>query len=176
MDTSFAIVCFIVTGGVFIPFILFSYAGQSGRKKMDAQIKLIVTQYNLNISESEKWGNNYIGLDIYQRKVLYLDFGASENPNQLIDIDTIKGCQIVEKRKIIKAHGKKEAFLERLDLEVLQKDGNTLVLTFYNMDENRNEDFELQRIEKWRAIFINHISTIPMEKKMAVYVPKIHVA
>lgn len=175
MDTSFVIVCLIVTVGVFFPFILFSYAGQSGRKKMDSQIKLVVTRYNLNISESEKWGNTYIGLDMDQRKFLYLDFGASENPDQLIDIDTIKGCQITEKRKILKTHGKKEAFLERLDLEVLQKDGNTLFLTFYDMDENRREDFELQRIEKWKAVLIN-ISTVPIEKKMAVYVPKIRVA
>ncbi|HEA22507.1 hypothetical protein LCGC14_1163720 [marine sediment metagenome] len=176
MDTSFVLVCLIVTGGVFIPFILFSYAGQGRTRKVDSQIKLVATQYNLNISKSEKWGNSYLGLDTDQRKLLYLDFGASENPNQLIDIDAIKGCQIVEKRKILKAHENKEALLESLDLEVLQKDGTSLVLTFYDIDENRKEDFELQRIEKWRDILMNHISTISIENRMAVNVPKIRVA
>ena len=176
MDTSFAIVCLIVTGGVFIPFILFSYAGKSGRKKVDSQIKLLETKFDLNISESEKWGNSYIGLDKDQRKLLYLDFAASDKPDQPIDINTIKGCQILEKRKIVNTHGKKEALLERLDLEVRQKDGNTLVLTFYDIDENRKEDHERTRIEKWRALLINYISTTPIEKKMVLNVPEIHVA
>ncbi len=166
MDTSFVIVCLIVVGSVFIPFVLFSSAGQNGRKKIKAQIKLVVTQYDLNISESENWGNTYIGLDTDQGKFLFIKLKASENLEQLIDLKTINGCQITEKRKVVKTHGKKEMLLERLDLKILHKNGDNLILNFYDVDEDRKEDFELQRIEKWKAL-VAHLSAVPFGEKAA---------
>ncbi len=167
MDTSFVTVCLIVVGSVFIPFFLFSSAGRNGRKKIKAQIKLVVTQNNLNISESENWGNMYIGLDTEQGKFLFLKLQASENLEQLIDLNTISGCQITEKRKVIKTHGKKEMLLEKLDLKILHKNGDNLILNFYDMDEDRKEDFELQRIEKWKALVIAYLSAVPFGEKAA---------
>ncbi len=38
--------------------------------------------------------------------------------------------------------------LEKHDLEILLKNGDSLLLNFYDMNEDRTEDFEQQRIEK----------------------------
>lgn len=167
MDTSFIVVCLIVVSSVFIPFYLFIFAGQSGRKKMKANIKEMVAKYNLNIAESENWGNTYIGLDTNQKKFLFLKITASESLEQLVDLNTVNGFQILEKRKLIKTKGGKEPLLEKLDLEVSLKNSEHILLNFYDADQTLQEDFELQRIQKWKAILIGHILAVPCKKKVA---------
>lgn len=167
MDTSFVIVCLILVGSVFIPFFLFNAAGKKTAKKIGIKVKEVIAKNNLNISDSETWGDTYIGMDTNQRKFLYLKFKASENLEELVDLDTIDTCQIAEKRKVVKVNDKKELILEILALEILQKNGDNLLLNFYSMNEDRTEDFEHARAEKWKAILNSHTSKVPFDKKAA---------
>lgn len=167
MDTSFVIVCLIVVGLVSIPYFLFGLAGQSEKKNMKAKINQIIEKNNLSVSQSENWGNTYIGLDTNHRKILFLKILASENLEQLLDLDIINGCQIMEKRKAIKINDKKELLLEKLDLEVTFKNNEHRFLNFYDRDQMIQEDLELQRIQKWKNILIDHLSKVPVTKKVA---------
>ncbi len=167
MDTSFIAVCLILVGIVSIPFFLFNAAGQSERKKIKAKIKQVIVKNGLNISESENWGLRYLGIDTVQRKVLFLKSMQSEDIIQLLDLNTIKACQIAEKRKAIRTKDRKELMLEKLDLEILLKNGDNLFLSFYDMNDDQMEDLELPRIEKWKAILIGHTSRVTDEKKAA---------
>lgn len=167
MDTSFIIVSLILVGSVFIPFFLFNTAGLSERKIIEEKIKQVIAKKNLNIAKSENWGDTYIGLDTIQKKIIFLKIGISDCLEQLLEVDTFKGCQILEKRKAIKRNEKKEMLLEKLDLEILLKNGDNIFLNFYNSNEDRKEDFELKRIETWKAILLEQIATISLLKKVA---------
>lgn len=157
MNTSFIIVCLIVVGSVLIPFFLFASSGQRVRKEMETKIKQVVNKNKLNISESEIWGNTYIGIDTAQRKLIFLKLTASEILEQLVDLNTLKECHIMEKRN--SAKNKKSQLLEKLDLEILLKNSEPIRLNFYDIDQMHQEDFELQRIQKWKAILFSSISS-----------------
>lgn len=167
MDISFIVVCLILVGGVFIPFFLFNAAGKKTAIRIENKVKEVITKNNLNISESENWGDTYIGLDTKQRKFLYLKFKVSENVEELVDLDTINICQIVEKRKSVKINDKKELIVEKLDIDILLKNGKSLLLNFYDNYENRTEDFEHARAEKWKAILNRLTSKVPFGQKAA---------
>ncbi len=173
MDISMIIVSLVLVGSVFIPFYVFNATGQSERKKIGAKIKQVIVQHNLKVSESENWGNTYIGSDAEQRKVLFLKITPLESIEQLVDLNTLKTCQIVEKRKSVKTKEKKELLLEKLDLELLKKNGDRLLLNFYDASEDRMEDFELKRAEKWKGTLDHMVTTNSQGKKTALFTHKI---
>jgi len=170
MDTSFVIVCLTLVALVFIPYFLFIAAGKSESKKMKAKINHVIVSNNLNISTSETWGHRYLGIDTVQRKLVFLksidiEDQPSEDLVQLLDLDTIKSCHIAELRKPIKIGERKEVVLEKLELEILLKNGTNLILPFYHMDDEQMEDWELQRIEKWKAVLMEQSSkTVDLKK------------
>ena len=41
------------------------------------------------------------------------------------------------------------------------------MLNFYDLVEDQGEDFELRRIEKWKAILNGHLLYSPLKKKAA---------
>ena len=166
MDISLVILSLILVGSVFIPFFFFNSAGKS-ENKIKKKIKQSIANFALNISQSENWGNKYIGIDTDRKIVLYLNFSESDNEEQQISLNHVKVCQILEKRKVIKTKASKETLLEKLDLEVSLQNGEILLLNFYDSNLNYSEDFELQRIEKWKAIIINQVSNFQVVKKVA---------
>lgn len=167
MNTSMILVSLLLVGSVFIPFFLFNAAGKTERKKMKAQIAQEVAKNGLNVSKSETWGNTYIGIDPNQGKLLFIKILETTSTAQLFDLDAIKECHKSEIRKVAKVDNRKELMLERLDLQVVLKNGENLLLNYYDLDENRKEDFELQRIDKWVRIIGNHSSRIPLVNKVA---------
>jgi hypothetical protein len=173
METPFIIVCLILVALVFIPYLLFITAGKSENDKMKTKIKDVIANNNLNISTYDKWGLRYLGIDTVQRKLVFLknSFAIDGNPSeelvQLIDIDAIKSCNILELRKPIKIGDRKEVILEKLDLEILLKNDEKLILSFYHMDEEQMEDWELRRVEKWKAILMELSSNTAGLKKAA---------
>jgi hypothetical protein len=134
---------------------------------MDAKIKQVIVKNNLNISESEFWSCRYLGIDTIQRKVLFLDISETESLEQQLDLNNVKGFQILENKKVLTINDKKEILLERLDLEVTFKNSERILLNFYDADQEPRQDFELQRIEKWKTILNGYIPTMPLIKKVA---------
>jgi len=166
MDTSLVIMFLIVMGSIFIPYFFFTSAGQSEGKKIETKIKQAISENNLTISESESWCGRYLGIDTIQRKVLFLKIAQSENQIHLLDLNTIKECKILERRKVLKIKDKKEKTLENLDLEVTLNNRDILLLNFYD-DQDLKENFELRRIEKWKSIVIDLTLVMPLVKKTA---------
>ncbi len=156
MNTSFPIVSLILVGCVFIPFFLFNAAGLGERKKRRSTIKQLVAKNNLNVTEYEHWGKRYLGIDTAQRKALFVTNFQAQDRVQLLDLDIIKSCQIGEKRKLTKAKGRQELILEKLNLEVVLKNGHSIFLDFYDHTDTDTEDFEVKRAEKWKAIITSH--------------------
>ncbi len=167
MDTSFIVICLVLVGSVFIPFFLFNALGKTAVKKMNGKVKQFITEKSLTISESEYWGNSYIGLDINQGKILFVKLLPPDFACELLDLSAINDCQLNEIRKILKIRNKKELLLEKLDLEIMLKNGETIVLNFYDNNDNRAEDYEYARAEKWKTLLIRHTSNSLIRKRAA---------
>ncbi len=167
MDTSLTIVSLLLVGSVFLPFFLLSTLGKKETKKLKAEIKAVKTKNNLKVSQEEFWGDNYMGIDPNQKKLIFFKSSGLEKNWHLLDLNKLKGCKVIEKRKVIKIKNKRDSLLERLDLELLFKNGDVLLLPFFDAAESHSEDFENRRIEKWKAIIFNQISTASLSQKVA---------
>lgn len=172
MDFSIILVCVMLLALVFIPYCLFIAVGQSEKNKMKNKIKNIITQNNLNISSSENWGNRYLGIDTTQRKLMFFKSAIlveplSEDEVQVIEMDSIKVCNINELRKPIKIGDRKEQILEKLELEILLKNGGEIILSFYHMDDDQIEDWEVRRIEKCKLAIVELTSITAVLNKAA---------
>lgn len=167
MEIPMIIVNLILMGSVFLPYYLFIAEGLKERKKLKTKINQTIINNGLNINESEIWGITYIGMDEFRQKLLFLKIHQSETSIQLLDLGTVKEFQIIEKRKVIRTGNRKERLLEKLDLQIFLKTGDVLMLNFYDLFEDQGEDFELRRIEKWKAILNGHLLYSPLKKKAA---------
>ena len=164
MDTSFITICLVLVGIIFIPFFLFNMSGKSDSKKVKEAAKALSTKNKLTISQSELWGNSYIGIDEIEHKIVFLKFSENEIYERVVAISSIKDCMILEQRKFFKVKNKKDSHLEKLDLKITLKSGQPFELNFYDETLNYSEDFEVKRIEKWKSL-LNQFLTVDEKAK-----------
>ncbi|WFO17960.1 hypothetical protein M601_010440 [Cellulophaga baltica 4] len=164
MDTSFITICLVLVGIIFIPFFLFNMSGKSASKKVKEAAKALSTKNKLTISQSELWGNSYIGIDEKEQKIVFLKFSENEIYERVVAISSIKDCMILEQRKFFKVKNNKDSHLEKLDLKITLKSGQPFELNFYDETLNYSEDFEVKRIEKWKSL-INQFLTVDEKAK-----------
>jgi len=164
MDTSFITICLVLVGIIFIPFFLFNMSGKSASKKVKEAAKALSTKNKLTISQSELWGNSYIGIDEKEQKIVFLKFSENEIYERVVAISSIKDCMILEQRKFFKVKNKKDSHLEKLDLKITLKSGQSFELNFYDEKLNYSEDFEVKRVQKWKSL-INQFLTIDEKAK-----------
>jgi len=145
------------------PYFLFNMSKNSHK----SLIKSAILKHNLKISQTESWACYYIGIDEFQKKLIFLNFKGKEVQEQIIDIKNVKDCQIIEKRKFFKIKDKQDSVLEHLHLLFSLKEGEVLELVFYDSSLNYNEDFELKRIEKWKFLLTSIITQERSSKKAA---------
>lgn len=168
MDSSFIMVCLLVVGIVFIPFYLFGLAGKTEAKKNKTLFAWVISKHNLHISTNERWGNKFLGLDSVQGKLVYLEIMSSGTvEKQLLELERIATCRIVEQRKFIKVNSGKESLLEKLDMELSLKDGEVVSLNFYDLERSFAEDYEMKRAEKWKAIVEQAVADSPSRTRVA---------
>lgn len=167
MDISLVIVSLTLVGSVFVPYYFFILAGNSETKKIRAKYKAAIAKNNLNISQEETWGNSYIAIDTDQKKLFFMKIYETESIEQLVDLNKIKETKIIEIKKSIKTKNGVKDLLEKLDLEIFFVNGERIILNFYDSNQIYSEDFELKRIEKWKAIVFSHIKTVNSGKRAA---------
>lgn len=167
MDISIVIVSLILVGSVFVPYYFFILAGNSETKKLKTKCKAAIAKNNLKVSQMETWGNSYIAIDAHQKKLFFMKIYETECLEQLVDLSKIKETKIMQNKKSIKTkHGFKD-LLEKLDLEILLVSGERIILNFYDSNQIYAEDFELKRVEKWKAMVLDQIKTINTGKRAA---------
>ncbi|MGB5556067.1 MAG: hypothetical protein WBM83_15535 [Flavobacteriaceae bacterium] len=165
MQTTFIILSLALVAMVFVPFFLMSSIGKKETKKLKSIGKTSVSSHNLKISQQEIWADHYLGIDTDQKKLLYLQVNESDKKELLIDLKTVKDCNKIEKIQAIKTKDKIENRLERLDLEVIFKNGTKTLLNFYDSEKMYSEDYEVNRLEKWKQLILANIpKTLRLER------------
>ncbi|HEX9826519.1 MAG TPA: hypothetical protein VGA80_07955 [Flavobacteriaceae bacterium] len=167
MDISIVIVSLILVGSVFVPYYFFILAGNSEAKKLKTKYRAAIAKNNLKVSQMETWGNSFIAIDTHQKKLIFMKVYETECNEQLVDLSKIKETKIIQTKKSVKTKNGVNDLLEKLDLEILLVNGERIILNFYDSNQIYAEDFELKRIEKWKAIVFEHIKTVHTEERAA---------
>ena len=156
MKISLILISTLLILSVFFPLFLFIYNGFKNTSNIKKRMNSIKKNNGISYAEKEIWHNNFIGISNDKTKITYVHFKTDQPTISTIDLTEIKEChilksQVKEKEKVIR--------LKNLDLEFIYKASNkpNVIINFFNLDEDLNEDYELQRIEKWHKLIFNAI-------------------
>lgn len=166
MKTSLIIISVLLVLCVFLPFIIFIYNGTKNTSSIKKQAKLLIQNNGITYAHKEIWRKNFIGISNDNKIITYIKFNSDKsNIIDNINSNDIKQCNII---KNYNNGANKVPYLKSLGLEFIYKSSTSpnLIITFFNVDDDLSEDFELQRIEKWQALIKNTISE-PQITKMA---------
>ena len=163
MDTRTVAIFIIIMLVIFLPFVILNNIGKNVKRKLYKQFNSIAVKNELNINEKEFWANSYIGMDSAKKRLLFLntDEGRFED-GEMVDLNTIKECNVVTSIKSINTKLKKENVLLKVALEIYYLDNRMPMksLNFYDHNLPYNEDFELKRAEKWEKLIKDQIPTL----------------
>ena len=151
MKTSVSIISIILVLSVFLPFLYFIYNGLKNSNTISKKIEALVKANNFTYSIKDFWHNNFIGLSDDKKILTYISIKDQNPINIDILLDELLHCDILN----IQVKGRnKTMYLDRLDLKFLFKSSEkpSIILNFYNSNDDLVEDYELKRIEKWHQI------------------------
>lgn len=155
MKISIVFISILLTLSVFLPFLLFFYNGTKSTSKIKKHVDGITKDSGIVYDIKEIWRKNFIGISNNQKKLTYMNL-QDKNPNiSHINLEDLKNCNV------IKNYSKDHVLtLKSLALELVYKSSisKNLTISFFNIDEDLSEDFEIQRIEKWHKLILNAIS------------------
>ncbi|MFI0429829.1 hypothetical protein [Mariniflexile sp. HMF6888] len=164
MKTSLVIISTLLVLSVFLPFILFIYNGTKNAVSIKKQANVLIKNNGLVYNLKEVWRKNFIGISNDNKIITYIKFNSDKSSViNNINSNDIKQCNII---KSYNNGANKSLSLKSLGLEFIYKSSTrpNLIITFFNIDDDLNEDFELQRIEKWHVLIKKAISEPQMAK------------
>ncbi|WP_111307833.1 hypothetical protein [Confluentibacter sediminis] len=151
MKISLVIISTLLVLCVFVPFIIFIYNGTKNTLSIKKQAHLLIKNNGIIYSVKDVWRKNFIGISSDNKTLTYIHFKL--NKPFIIDISLadLKQCHII---KNYNNGTNKTTSLKSLDLEFIYKSASkpNTIINFFNVDDDLNEDFEWQRIEKWQQL------------------------
>ncbi len=137
-----------------LPFVLMIRNSKKLEKQLLESLSGIAAQQNSTITQHELCGNIAIGLDENTHTFFFFKRGKNTQTAQHIDLGKFQNCTVVNTRRSFKVAGRNDSVIEKLELSFLPivKNKSPLKLEFYNSDESRQLNGELQLVEKWSKI------------------------
>ncbi|CAH8282699.1 hypothetical protein EV196_101551 [Mariniflexile fucanivorans] len=161
MKISLIFISTILVLSVVLPFLLFVYNGAKNTVSVKKQAEAIIKGNGLVYSLKEVWRKNFIGISTDNKAITHIKFNSDKSKTiNDINLIEVKACNII---KSYQNGANKSQSLKSLALEFIYKTSgkpNTIV-SFFDVDDDLTEDFELQRIEKWQALIKNAIIAQP---------------
>lgn len=166
MKISIVLLSTLLVLCVFLPFLLFKYKGSKNNSTIKKQVDTLLKNSGIVYSVQDFWRKNFIAISADSKLITYMQLNASgANTTTDINLTDVKACNII---KNYNNAGNKSVSLKSLALEFVYKSSNkpNFVISFFDIDEDLTEDFELQRIEKWHAL-IKSALIVPQQVKVA---------
>lgn len=153
---------------VFVPYFFILYMGHREDRKLLLLFRKEAKRNGLNIILKDRWNLNVIGIDQKQQKILFVQRRDEGYYIKVINLCSIKNCELFHDSKYFKINGGKELILQKIDL-VLQpfNSDEKLVISLYDSDRTFEQDYELKHAEKWQRIINNNLSINPITRKAA---------
>lgn len=161
MELSNIISVLIFLAIITVPILLIVRSGKKKKKAFANKVDHLKAQYQLNISESDTWDNIMLGLDKGARKILWVKEVDGSDENRVVDLEKIGQCKKVNIIRMVKAGKESSQVVDRLGLELLEKDHPDMpvVLDFYNSDNSYLFNFQLELQTKWQKLIADCLRT-----------------
>ena len=161
MNTQVNILAIVLVLIIFLPIYFLNRTGLSFSKRLAKNFDTLAKNNNLKLDQKECWSNTCIGIDTTQKKLLY-NRGLETDSFIIINLNDINSCEQVKHVSEKKINKMIVYELTTLDLKFYLKNNKpSITLNFYDIENSFIEDFELNRIEKWKLIInanLNHDS------------------
>jgi hypothetical protein len=166
MNISMLLVSALLVLCTIIPFVILNKSGKGDLKIMNKEVKNVMIESKLKFDVKESWGNSFIGLDSNNNKLVFSKVFDGVVALENIDLNTVSNVKIIKKTHDVRSKNKKEAVLEKLDMEISFSDHENPVkiLNFYDINSIYMEDYELVRVEKWNAAINGVIQSLKRDK------------
>lgn len=157
MENSVIIISIILVASVFVPFFLFIYNGTKNTSNTKKQINALLEKNGLSYGLTEIWRKNFIGISKDHNMLTYINLKEKKPIINNIKLNDISQCNIIKHQNndLSKFRGLKSL---QLELVFVNSRNPTVLLTFFNIDDDLSEDFEMPRIEKWQKLITNSIT------------------
>lgn len=165
MKISISVMIIFTTLFCVLPYLWFILIGKNNSKKNEKLFKDVIKGENVSFNTKEQWNNNFIGIDESKNILMFIKLINQEASSLKIDLNQLKSCQINRKTRDYKKEKKMETELQSLDLELTLK-SDTIMLHFYNTNDQFSEDMEMKRAEKWQTL-IEQSKLKPISHKKA---------
>lgn len=152
MNTQVNLIAAIFLIIIFLPIYFLNKTGHTYLKKLKNKFNNIATSNNLKIDQKECWGITCIGIDSAQQKLLYKQ-GLENDAYTILNLKDFVTCELLIEESHKRENKVITTKLNTLDLKLFGKQNKpSIILNFYDYDNNLVEDFELKRIDKWMSI------------------------
>lgn len=140
-----------------IPYLCFVFIEKGNTIKRDKQFNEPIKGQNLNFSYKEQWNDKFLGIDPFQKTLVFICLKNKQFEVIKIDLKKVNAVTINKKTREFKKEKMVEVALQSLWLELtLQSSLTPITLPLYSVTEEFSEDFELKRAEKWLQYIQQH--------------------
>lgn len=168
MNIELMLVSAILVVLIFIPFVLLPLLRNSDRKKLEKKFREEEKNYNINTQLKENWNQNYIGLDLTEKKLLFIQKSEEEFVVELIDLKLVNSCTSNIEELTIQKEGKTESLLRRVNLEFsFRNSGLKKSINLFDYDLHFTQDLEVKHAEKWAELINQQLSSQSVLKRTA---------
>lgn len=161
MNLDLILVSAIMVVLIFLPFVLLPLLRNGDKQKITKKFREEEKKLNLNIQLKENWSQNFIGMDLTEKKLLFVQKSEENFIVEVIDLKLIKSCSPLIEELEVQKDGKSQSLLRRVSLDFSFK--NSVLkksITLFDYDLHFSQDLEVKHAMKW-ADLINQQLTIP---------------
>lgn len=153
---------------IFVPYFILIYIGQLEYNKINKVFEEEANRRGLSIDTKDRWNLNAIGIDHKQQKLLFVQRRNEEFFVEVINLHSVRQCQISAHHHNSKINGVDELVLQKLDLELLALNSNDIsIICLFNSELTFDQDYEMKHAENWNRIINSSLSLNPTIRKVA---------
>ena len=168
MKLDFMLVTAILVVLIFLPFVLLPLLKNGDRKKLTKKFREEEKNHNLNMQLKENWSQNYIGMDLTEKKLLFVQKAEEDFVVEIIDLKLFNACVTIIEVLEVQKEGKTERLLRRVILEFsLKNAGLKKSINLFDYDLHFNQDLEKSHAMKWADLISQQLSKQSVLKQTA---------
>lgn len=168
MNIELILVSAILVVLIFIPFVLLPLLRNSDLKKLEKKFREEEKNHNINIQLKEHWNQNYIGLDLSEKKLLFIQKSEEEFIVEFIDLKLVNSCASSIEELTVQRDGKTESLLRRVNLEFsFRNTGLKKSINLFDYDLHFTQDLEVKHASKWAELISQQLSSQSVLKQTA---------
>lgn len=168
MKLDFILVAAILVVLVFLPFVLLPLLRNSDLKKLTKKFSEEEKNHHLNTKLKDNWNHNYIGLDLTDKKLLFVQRFEEDFVVEVIDLKLINSCKPFIEEINSQKQGKSGNSLRRVNLEFTFKNSQLRKsINLFDYDLHVTQDMETMHAVKWADLINQQLNSQSSLKQTA---------